>query len=394
MAPLGESRLEVSRTALLHNVAVLRRQIPSTTKLCAVVKANAYGHDAGLVVDTLCNFTGGGTEAPAVDALAVATIPEALALPAVDVPVMIFQPVENALIGEGRKLVEEAIQRNWILTLTSKSAADDLARVATVWNTRANVQVMIDTGMARAGIGVARAAELLEKATSWPSLHLVGTLTHFVESEVEGSAVTAQQLSDFKTLTESVEGKITRHAANSGGVFFVPESHFDLVRPGISLYGVDPTCKPHLDRKLRLAGKWIAPLAGIRDIPAGTGVGYNHTWKAERDTRIGLVPIGYADGYPRILSNWGTMIVNNRTAPVIGNISMDLITIDLRNCPNAKIGDDVIIMEPDPLSPASVYRMAELAHTIPYEILTKIGNRVKRVAVDPTEKVSAAVGPA
>jgi alanine racemase len=386
---LGESRLEVSRTALLHNISLLRRQIPTAAKLCAVVKANAYGHDASIVADTLCNFTGAGAEAPAVDALAVATIPEALALPHVDVPIMVFQPVENALIGEGRKLIEEALSRNLILTLTSKSAADDLARVATVWNVRASVQVMIDTGMARAGVGVGRASELLEKATSWPSLRLVGVLTHFVESEVPDSPVTQQQLADFMALTKDFAGKITRHAANSGGVFFVPDAHFDLVRPGISVYGVDPTCKPDLDRKLRLAGKWIAPLAGIRDIPAGTGVGYNHTWKAERDTRIGLVPIGYADGYPRILSNWGTMIVNNQTAPVIGNISMDLITIDLRSCPNAKIGDDVIIMDTDPLSPASVYRMAELAHTIPYEIFTKIGNRVKRLAVDPTEPAPA-----
>jgi alanine racemase len=166
-----------------------------------------------------------------------------------------------------------------------------------------------------------------------------------------------------------------------------------MVPPGISPYGVDPTFKPSMDRKLRLAGKWIAPLVGIRDIPAGTGVGYNHTWKAERDTRIGLVPIGYADGYPRILSNWGTMLVKTsagaKTAPVVGNISMDLITIDLRNCPEARIGDDVIIMDDDPLSPASVYRMAELAHTIPYEILTRIGNRVRRVAVDPKEPAPA-----
>jgi alanine racemase len=162
-----------------------------------------------------------------------------------------------------------------------------------------------------------------------------------------------------------------------------------MVRPGISLYGVDPTCKPNLDRKLRLVGKWIAPLAGIRDIPKGTGVGYGHTWKAERDTRIGLVPIGYADGYPRILSNWGTMIVNNKKAPVVGNVSMDLITIDLRDCPDARIGDSVIIMDSDPLSPASVYQMADLAHTIPYEIFTKIGNRVKRLPVDPAEKQPA-----
>ena len=382
---MGESRLEISRTALLHNVAVLRQSSTPGVKLCGVVKANGYGHDASIVADTLCNFTGASTEAPAVDALAVATIQEAFALPKVDVPIMVFQPVENALLGDGRKLIEEAIHRGVILTLTSKSAADDVARVATVWNQRAAVQVMIDTGMARAGVGIGRARELLDKALNWPSLRVVGVLTHLVESERPDSPVTAQQIRDFCSLTDDLKGKIPRHAANSGGVFFSPDSHFDMIRPGISLYGIDPTGQPSMDRKLRLAGKWIAPLVGIRDIPAGTGVGYNHTWKAERDTRIGLVPIGYADGYPRLLSNWGTMIVNNRTAPVVGNISMDLITLDLRNCPDAKIGDDVIVMDTDPLSPASVYRMAELAHTIPYEIVTGIGNRVRRIAVDPAD---------
>jgi len=375
-------------------VGILRQFAGPGVKICGVVKANGYGHDAAIVADTLCNFTGAGAEAPAVDALAVATLQEAAALPQISVPLMVFQPTENALLGEGRRLIEDAIQRGWILTLTSKSAADDVARVATVWGQRAAVAVMIDTGLARAGVGIGRARELLDKALNWPSLRVVSVLTHFVESEIPDSPITAQQVNDFRALTDDLAGKIPRHACNSGGVFFAPDAHFEMVRPGISLYGVDPTYKPSMERKLRLAGKWIAPLVGIRDIPAGTGVGYNHTWKAERDTRIGLVPIGYADGYPRILSNWGTMLVRTaagaKTAPVVGNISMDLITLDLRNCPEAKIGDDVIVVDDDPLSPASVYRLAELAHTIPYEILTRIGNRVRRVAVDPRELTTPA----
>src|SRR5438874_10789454 len=125
---MGESRLEVSLAALLHSVAELRGCLGPGVKLCGVVKANAYGHDASIVADTLCNFTGQGTEAPAVDALAVATIEEAMALPHVDVPVMIFQPVENSLLGAGRPLIEEAIRRGWILTLMRQSAADDSAR--------------------------------------------------------------------------------------------------------------------------------------------------------------------------------------------------------------------------------------------------------------------------
>src|SRR5439155_15932676 len=148
-------------------------------------------------------------------------------------PLMIFQPVENSLLGQGRPLIEEAIRRGWILTLTSKSAADDIARVANVWDQRAAVQVMIDTGMARAGVGIGRAKELLDRVTGWPSLRLVGVLTHFVEAEVTGSEITRQQIHEFRAVTDSLIGHIPRHAANSGGVFFAAEAHFEMVRPGI-----------------------------------------------------------------------------------------------------------------------------------------------------------------
>ena len=158
-----------------------------------------------------------------------------------------------------------------------------------------------------------------------------------------------------------------------------------MVRPGISLYGMDPTGQPSMDRKLRPVAKWIAPLVGIRDIPKGQGVGYSHTWTAPRDSRIGLMPIGYADGYTRLLSNRASMIVAGKRTPVIGRISMDMTTIDLSDIPQASIGDDVTVIDNDPLSPASAYELAKLAETIPYEILCRIGPRVKRIGVDPED---------
>ena len=146
-----------------------------------------------------------------------------------------------------------------------------------------------------------------------------------------------------------------------------------------------------MERPLRPAMRWTAPLIAIRDVPAGCAVGYGQTWKADRATRLGLVPIGYADGYSRAMSNRGTMIVHGQLAPVAGNVSMDLTIIDLQNAPHATIGDEVTVLDNDPLSPASAYRLAELEKTIPYEIFCRIGKRVRRVAVDDFAPLDAAV---
>jgi alanine racemase len=158
-----------------------------------------------------------------------------------------------------------------------------------------------------------------------------------------------------------------------------------MIRPGISLYGIDPTGSPWLDRKLRPAARWTAPLVGVREIPQGQGVGYSHTWLAPRDSRIGLVPIGYADGYARLLSNRSAMMIHGKKAPVIGRVSMDLTTIDLTDVPQATLGDQVTVIDDDALSPASAYVLAKQAETIPYEILCRIGPRVRRVGTDPAD---------
>ena len=316
----------------------------------------------------------------------MATIDEAEALPALPVPTIVFQPVENALVAPQRERVEYALANDWQLVLASKSAADDVARIAAMMNKRAAVQVMIDTGMARSGVGVERAIELLHQVNQWPALRLSGVCTHMAAADMPADMIGEEQLGHFDRITEHLAGKVPRHAANSAAIFFMPQAQYEMVRPGISLYGMDPTGQPSLDRKLRPVGKFVAPLVGVRDIPRGTGVGYSHTWHAPRDSRIGLVPIGYADGYVRLLSNRASMIVQGKRAPVIGRVSMDMTTIDLSDIPQANIGDEVVVIDDDPLSAASAYALAEHAETVTYEILCRIGPRVKRVGVDPADE--------
>jgi alanine racemase len=386
---LGEPTASISRSNLIHNAAVVRRAVGRGVKICAVVKADAYGHDASIVVDALANFSTNDFGVPSVDAFAVADLDEAIALPVVPLPVLILRPVENTFVGRQKQKIETAIRNGWWLTVASPTAADDVARIAVALGRRAHLHIMVDTGMNRAGVAVDQLDALLERIASRSSLRLAGLYTHFANGEDGEHPFTVVQLADFLDKTDPIcddgNARIARHAANSGAIFLTRESHLDMVRPGLSLYGIDPLGKPSFERPLKPVLRWTAPLVGIRDVPAGQTIGYGQTWKAEKDTRVGLVPIGYADGYLRAFSNRGVMLVNGCPAPVLGRVSMDLTTIDLSQTPMASVGDDAVVLDSDPLSAASVYRLAEWAGTIPYEIISRIGSRVKRVAIDPVE---------
>ncbi len=383
----GEPRLLISRSALLYNVLLIRQQLKPSTKICAMIKADAYGHGAEAVIDTLCNFEYEGLASPAVDQLGVACLDEAAELPAeTTLPVLVLRAVENVYIGRQRSLIEHAIRSGWILTLGTCAAADDVARIAISTGKRASIHVMIDTGMTRCGCSVQQLPELLTRIESHTSLRLTSLGSHFATADVKDDACMGRQFSLFCVATDATAARlgnrIIRTISNSGGTFFCPEAQLDMVRPGISLYGIDPTCRPHYARNLKPVAKWTAPIVSILDAKQHTGVGYGQTWKTPRDTRIGLVPVGYADGYLRCFGNRASMIVNGVACPVVGRVSMDLTSIDLHDVPSAKIGDEVVVMDSDPLSPASAYTLAELGQTIPYELFTRIGRRVKRVAVD------------
>jgi alanine racemase len=387
---LGEPRALISRAALLHNVGVARRALAPGTRICAIIKADAYGHGANIVADTLCNFSTDAREAPAADMLAVASVDEAASLERCAVPIVIFAPVENVYLGRQREKFEEALAAGWTLTLCSSAAAGDLGRIAMSRGRQALVQVMVDTGMNRAGVPPERLDGVLEAIAAQPALRLAGLCTHFAGSENPRADLTNQQIDRFSRATEAIaaRGRVIRHAANSAGVFLHPRSHYDMVRPGISLYGVDPTLAPCMDRPLRPVMKWTAPLVHLGDVVKGTPVGYNQTWVAPADTRIGVIPIGYADGYPRCLGNRAVMMIGGRPAPVVGRVSMDCVTLDLGNLPHCAVGDEVTIMDDDPLSPCGIYALARAAQMIPYEIFCRIGPRVKRVAIE-----SSPVGP-
>lgn len=384
----GEPRVLISRDALLHNARVVRQAVGPKVSICAVIKADAYGHGADIVADTLCNYPLDEMATPPVNALAVATIDEATSLSDVSLPVMILRPVENAFVGRQRQQIEEAIKNGWILTICSGAAADDVARIALQMESRAYVQIMVDTGMSRSGVCGGQFEDMVARIGRQVSLRLFGFSTHFACSEDEQDPFTQQQFEQFHNITDPATARlrasgtnVARHCANSGAVFCWPQTHMDLVRPGLSLYGIDPTCRYDPGLPLQPVMKWTATILMVKDVRQGTGVGYGQTWQAPRNTRLGLVPVGYADGYMRAWSNHGVMMVHGRPAPVVGRVSMDMTMIDLTGIPEAAAGDEVVIMDDNPLSPASVYRLAQQGDTIPYEVFCRIGSRVHRVAV-------------
>jgi alanine racemase len=383
---LGKPRLLISCQSLCHNATLIRKRLPSRTRMCAVVKANAYGHGAGIVADALGTADLSLNTSPA-DAFAVADLDEAAALDNVRQPIIVLRPVENVFLGQHRSRLENAIRHGWILTVCSPAAAGDLARVAQACRQRAAVQIMIDTGMAREGVPPDAVPHLIDAIRSLPALRLVGLATHFARGEEHDHPFNGEQLDRFLRCTDPIAHttalSIGRHAANSAAIFFAPAAALDMVRPGISLYGIDPSGKPCVDRPLRPVLEWLAPIVAIHDIPAGASVGYGQSWRAASAARIGLVPVGYADGYPRSLSSRGTMIVHRKPVPVVGKVCMDMTCLDLTAVPHAAIGDEATVLDPDPLSPASAYAIAKLADTIPYEILSRIGPRIRRVAIDP-----------
>jgi len=384
---VNDSQLLISREALLHNVRLIRRAVAPGVKLCAMVKADAYGHGAAQVVDALSNFALDGLDAPAVDQLAVATIDEANDLPHTGLPVLVLRPVENVYVGRNREALEHAIRSGWMLTVITPAAAEDVSRVAMGIGKRALVHVMIDTGLTRCGACLGGVDELIGRVESRTALKLVGVATHFANSDAPDHPFIDEQLTRFLTVTDRLAAsrKIQRHVANTGGIFFAPRAHLDMVRPGLGLYGIDPSGKPNLDRPFRPVMKWVAPLLAVHDVPRGATVGYGQTWTAPRDTRVGLVPVGYADGYLRAFSNRGVMLLHNHSVPVLGRVSMDYTMIDVTEVPHATLGDPVTVLDNDPLSPASAYALARLAGTIPYELFTRIGPRVRHVAIDPTD---------
>ena len=344
MTSCTRSWVETSVPNLKNNLKVIRSRLQRGTAILPVVKANAYGHGL-LQIARILRQEG-------ISRFAVAQPAEGLEL--------------RRAFDESEILVFGGWQVNEVETFIEHRLT------ATVHDTRPvppelAVEVKIDTGMTRIGIPWEKASAFLKSTPA----RLQGVYSHFARADADAD-FSRLQVERFLQATGDISKR--RHIANSAGLRF-PEAHLDLVRVGLALYGVAP-CPGFED--LRPALAWKSRLLAVRRVKAGQWVGYGTSFQSQRESVIGVVPVGYADGYPRSLSNRSDALVHGRLARVVGSVTMDLICIDVTDIEGVQPGTEVELLSDDPNSPLSCAALADLSGTIPYEILTGIGARVER----------------
>ncbi|MBN1942607.1 MAG: alanine racemase [Phycisphaerae bacterium] len=372
-------RAEISTSAIRENLRRLRQCTEPGVKFCPAVKCNAYGHGLEPVLRALTGQA---------DALAVATPAEALELRRLgyDGPVLLFLPAAaNDDARDVPALLEELLRRNIILTVTRPEQVQAVRAVAARLGVEAPVHVKVDTGMTRSGAPVEQAASLVQAVRATAPVRLAGIYTHLACADEADKTSARDQLALFEKVLAECDIRpgdgVVRHAANSAGLIDLPESHYDMVRPGISLYGYQPGEEMHNRPPLRPCLRLVGPLMQIRRVSPGTRCGYGLTHKFTQPGVAGLVSIGYGDGYFRALGNRGVMRIGQRDVPIRGRVSMDQTIIDLTDVPDVHVGQAVEIISANPRAGNSVESLARLVGTIPHEITTRLGDRVERILV-------------
>lgn len=379
------ARIDADR--LLHNYRALRAAVAPGVKLCAPLKADAYGHGVGTVAPVL-------QEAGA-DWAAVATVQEAVELRRVGWkrPILVLGNV-LAIADERERVerIEALIRHRLTFTIADEQTVSVLSGSRTPQPI--DVHLKVDTGMGRMGVMRDEAAGLVKRIRQTPSLRLTGIYSHFATADFELADLARRQLFAFQKLLAELGDVLPpgaiRHIANSAATITMPESHLDMVRPGLALYGYWPARHMAERIDLRPILRLVSHVSTVKELPAGHCVGYGQTFTTQRPTRMGIVPIGYYDGYVRALSNAAVVTIRGGNAPVIGRVSMDQLAIDLTDVPAARLGDEVTLIDDRPEKPNSMAAIAERLRTIPYEVMCLLGRRIERISVAGS---CAAVGP-
>lgn len=366
---------EISKSAIAHNLELLRQELTPPCGLWPVVKADAYGLGIAGIWETI---------AEASDGLCVATTAEALELRSLGYSgrILVMLPLgAQPPGGESAAVLAAVVAAGGEFTV---SDPEHVARLEAALSSgdRAAVHLKIDTGMHRGGASMESAGELLEMLRRSKVVEIEAVYTHFATAEEAEREFSHTQLQKFMTWTESAGlTSLPRHAAASAATFEMPESHLDLVRPGLAVYGYQPS--PHLASKPKLepALRLVTHLMKIKEVDVGESCGYGLTHRFERPSRIGLLPVGYADGYPRALGNRGSMRIHGQDVPVRGTVAMDQTIVDVTDVPQAAVGDEIEVFGNDPKAVNAIESLASLCPTIPYEILNRLGNRVERRVV-------------
>ena len=365
----GPSRAIVDLDAYVHNLGVVRNFAGPRSRIIAVIKADAYGHGAVRVGRTALRA--------GASMLGVATVQEALVLrqAGIDAPVLVMVSPHAEELG---LIVEHRLT----LMVSDVATAQRLGELAREANRVTAIHCKVDTGMGRQGFAIGEAPGALQAISRITHIDIEGIATHFPSSDVPDDPFTLNQIKAFRQVVRQIE-KIGvpfefAHAANSAGIINYPDSLFDAVRPGLISYGVWPVPDSSERSPLRRVLRWETQVVQVRDLPDGASIGYNRTFTANGPIRTAVLPVGYADGYRRHLSNNADVIIRGRRCPVRGIISMDQTVVDVSALPGVQPGDTAVLIGSDGDETITAEELARRAGTISYDILTGIGKRVVR----------------
>ena len=362
---------EVDLEAIGHNIAGVRKIVGNDVKICAVIKADAYGHGAVAV---------GRYLESAVEYFAVATVDEAVELreAGIKLPIIILSYVSP-------NRYDEVVKYDVTQTVYSYETAELLSKAAKAQGKTAKAHVALDTGMSRIGFMVnEQSADDIQKISLLPRLELEGMFTHFSCADMYDKAYSRAQMEKYDRMCDMLDERNVvipiKHMCNSAGIMEFDSHRFQMVRSGIITYGLYPSeevDKNALD--LRPAMSFRSHVVNVHTVPAGVGVSYGATFVTKQPTRIATVSVGYADGYPRALSNKGRVLIHGQFAPVLGRVCMDQIMVDISHIDNVQIEDVVTLFGRDGENFIPVEEPADMAASFNYEFVCSLSRRVTRV---------------
>ncbi len=356
----------INLNAISANVAAVRNIIGPARELMAVVKADAYGHGAEEVSKTA--LKNGAT----CMGVALPEEGEALRKGGIDAPILVLGLIHAT---EAHKVVRSRLEQ----TVCTLELAEALNQAAEASSDKINIHVKVDTGMGRIGLAPQDTLGVVRKISHFKNLHLKGIFSHLPCADHADKTFTRRQIKVFDELTREIGSSgihvPLKHLANSAGILNFPKSHYDLVRPGIMLYGLRPS--PYVGRNVTLTPAMTlkTKVAYLKQVPPGTPVSYGHTFRSTREMRVATLPLGYGDGYSRGLSNRAYAMIRDRRAPLVGRVCMDMCMFDVTDIEGLHAGEKAVLFGEKP----TVDELADLLDTINYEIVCNIGKRVPRI---------------
>jgi len=359
---------EIDLDAIRHNLEIVSHIVKSDTKILGVVKADAYGHGMKEVSKAIVDY---------VDYFGVASLDEAAVLRRVGIkkPVLVI----GAILPEE---IEGVFKLNVIQTVSDLDIPRRLSKLAQSRNKKVKVHVKVDTGMGRLGFWHEEAIGFIKKIVKLKNIIIDGIFTHFPNAEAD-KVFTYNQIKNFKRLIEDLwDNDIyipVKHTANSMGLIDFKDSHMNMVRPGLMMYGIYPKESLLKSILLKPALTLRTKITHLKSMPKGRSISYGMTYMTRKPTKIATIPVGYGDGYSRHFSNKAHVLIKGVRCFIVGRVCMDMCMVDVGHLENVKAGDDVVLIGSQAGEIIRAEDLARLINTIPYEVLCNIGHRVPRI---------------